>query len=497
MKQFFIQLIFFVDNKNILKKNLLIKPWVCIFFIIIFQIPSVFLSAQSQFLSLGGLYGAGVKKLVVDSQGNSYLTGFMTEEIKLGEILLKERDGKYFLTKINKNSEIQWAKSLQVPIQDMAILGDTNIILAGQFKESFNFDNQELTPKSNFDVFLLSLNENGKLRWQQQINGNSETLVKSITTDKNGNIYITGNFTGTTKFSKYILQPIHSKNIYIAKYNAQGEFDWVRQASGGTNLLTGIHVWKIITHQSDHITIVGTITGQANFGKKSLTSSHELFYGEGWVYNADIFATQYSASGEVVWVKNMGTNADVTDIATDKENNIYLTGFIRGSQNLSNKPKFGLSIFGKVTIKINPTTSLQALETVFFAKYSNAGNITWAKTIKGRGTSRGTKILYNHSTDNIWLCGFFKDILKENENILRTETQKSDIFLALIDTNGKVQSLTQGQGEETEEVTDAFIDKNEELFIVGRFKKTLKIYDFLLQTDGNSTNGFWAKIKMK
>ncbi len=456
---------------------------------------AVFLNAQS--VAFGGLYGAGAKKMVVDSKGNSYFTGFMTEEIKFGETLLKQRDGKYFITKIDKNGEIQWAKSIQVPIQDMTILGDTSIIIAGQFKENFIFDNRELTPKSSFDVFLLSLTENGKLRWQQQINGNSETLVKSIATDKKGNIYITGNFTGTTKFSKYILQPIQTKNIYIAKYNSQGEFDWVRQASGGTNLLTGIHVWKIITHQSNHITIVGTLTGKAAFGKKSLASSHELFYGEGWVYNADIFATQYSSEGELIWVKNMGSNADATDMITDNENNIYLTGFIRGSQNLSNKSKFGLSVFGKITIKINPTNNVQALETAFFAKYSNAGNITWAKTIKGQGTSRGTKILYNYTQDKIWLCGFFKDILKENEMIVQTETQKSDIFLVLIDNNGKIENLTQGQGEETEEIGDAFINKNDELFIVGRFKKTLQIYDFLLQADGNSTNGFWAKIKIK
>lgn len=463
--------------------------------LVIFYFSIDFLLAQS--LSFGGLYGAGAKKMVVDSKGNSYFTGFMTEEIKLGTTLLKERDGKYFLAKIDTKGEVQWAKSIQVPIQDMIILGDTNIVIAGQFKESFLIDEQELTPKSNFDVFLLSLNENGNLRWQQQINGNAETLVKSITADSKGNIYMTGNFTGNTKFSKYILQPTQAKSIYITKYNANGEFDWVRQASGGTNLLTGIHVWKIVADRADNIIIVGTITGQGTFGKKTLTSSYELFYGEGWVYNADIFAAQYSSDGNISWVKNMGSNADVTDIVTDENNNIYLTGFIRGSQNLSNKTKFGLSIFGKVTIKINPTTPSQALETIFFAKYSNAGNIIWAKTIKGRGTSRGTKILYHTLTNKVWLCGFFKDILKENQTILRTDTQKADIFWALIDNNGKIENLAQGQGEETEEIADAFINADNELFIVGRFKKTLSIYDFILQADGNSTNGFWAKIKVK
>jgi hypothetical protein len=455
--------------------------------------------AYAQSLTFGGVYGAGAKIMEVDGEGNTYLSGFITEEAKIGDFFIKEKDGKYFLTKINKNGEVKWVKSFPVNIQDITIIKDANIIVAGQFREQITIDNQQLISKNNFDVFLASFNTDGQLIWTQQISGTDEVLIKSLDKDSKGNIYLTGNFTGSIHFPNQIMKNLQAKNIYLAKYSSEGKYIWAKQATGGNNLFTGIHVWKNIIDNSDNVILVGTIIGQASFENQKIMSSHELFYGEGWVYNADVFIAKYSPEGNLFWAKNVAHNTDVTDITCDSEKNIYITGYIRGSQNLSNKSKFGIAYFGKQSVKVNPTKNTQAIETVFVAKYSVAGNISWVKTIVGKGSSRASKILYDIKNKKILLCGFFQGELKNNDMILESSNEylKVDVFLATFDLNGNLEQLAQGYGDETEEIADAKFDKNNQLLIIGRFKRLFKIYDFILQTDGNSSNGFWAKIKIQ
>src|SRR5205085_12594088 len=74
--------------------------------------------------------------------------------------------------------------------------------------------------------------------------GNVESIQRGTVVDANGNVYITGDFFGTVDFAPGAgianLTPVpYGSNAYIAKYDANGNYLWVRNipinASYGNN----------------------------------------------------------------------------------------------------------------------------------------------------------------------------------------------------------------------------------------------------------------------
>ena len=78
---------------------------------------------------------------------------------------------------------------------------------------------------------------------------------------------------------------------------------------------------------------MGNIAGQGVFGKTKISSSKEVFAGEGYVFNSDIFLARYDPQGNLKWVKNIAQNAEAQDMLCTDNGSIYLTGYFEGNRN--------------------------------------------------------------------------------------------------------------------------------------------------------------------
>ncbi|MDQ3048934.1 MAG: hypothetical protein M3R27_15395 [Bacteroidota bacterium] len=88
---------------------------------------------------------------------------------------------------------------------------------------------------------ILSVNAQS-FEWAKAIGmiGNPDVGTAAVS-DKDGNVYMTGYFTGTTSFGDTILSSVRGSNSFIAKYSSAGNLLWVRQ-SKGYSLADGLRI---------------------------------------------------------------------------------------------------------------------------------------------------------------------------------------------------------------------------------------------------------------
>ncbi len=131
-----------------------------------------------------------------------------------------------------------------------------------------------------------------------------------------------------------------------------------------------------------------------------------------------------------IWTKsaNGGLANEATDIAIDKNNNTYITGWFT-------YPKI---IFGNDTL-----SEKYNLNTSYLVKYDDNGNILWAKSFKQDSASNSFNLGWTISTDkddNIYLGGVYQgsDVVIDNDTLkYDTTTNGQEMFIVKFNENGK------------------------------------------------------------
>ena len=81
---------------------------------------------------------------------------------------------------------------------------------------------------------IVKCDDEGAVTWVKAIRGGATdgVTIGEPGIDKNTNVYVCGNFTGSADFGSTNLATPADAQIYVAKYNADGDVLWVRQAGG-------------------------------------------------------------------------------------------------------------------------------------------------------------------------------------------------------------------------------------------------------------------------
>ena len=91
------------------------------------------------------------------------------------------------------------------------------------------------------DAFVARYNRAGTLLWVRQAGGFTNDDARGVATDGQGNAYVTGGFGEVATFSQFTLKSAGQSDIFVAKYDPEGQLLWVRQAGGsGVDLGRGI-----------------------------------------------------------------------------------------------------------------------------------------------------------------------------------------------------------------------------------------------------------------
>jgi hypothetical protein len=364
----------------------------------------------------GGTGGDYARAIAVDSAGNSYVTGEIESTAKFGSVSLTSHGSNdVFVVKYNTNGDLQWAKNLGGGIASDRGLGISeskgNIFVTGTFQGKAYFPGSTFLSSGGIDIFIAKYNSTGDFQWIQRAGGTGNDEAYAASNDSGGNVYITGYFSGTANFSGTSLISYGANDIFIAKYNPAGGLLWVKKAGGtGSDYGMGIKV-----DNSNNVFLTGGFRLTSAFGSISI---------KGLNGDSDIFIARYTSSGEAVWVKKAGGNINDYGraIALDAKSNCYITG------------NFGLdATFGSTTITGTDSTE------VYFASYDASGNYRWVLQAggitdvadPGRFIEMGLSIATDQS-ENVFASGAYRSISTFGSTALSTWGNHTEVYVTKI-----------------------------------------------------------------
>ena len=258
--------------------------------------------------------------IAVDSSGNAYVTGKFEGTATFGSTSLTNSGaGDIFVAKISSSGSWQWAvKAVGLSTEEgygIAVDSSGYVFITGRFLQSATFGSTNLTSSGSYDIFIAKLNSSGSWQWAVKAGGSNQDNGRGIAVDSSGNAYVTGNFQGTATFGNTSLTSSGYSAIFIAKLSSSGSWQWAVKAGGSGNTAEGL---GIAVDSSGNTYATGVFQLTATFGSTSLTSS-------GY---SDIFIAKLSSSGLWQWAVKAGGSAydAVNGIAVDSDGFVHLTG---------------------------------------------------------------------------------------------------------------------------------------------------------------------------
>lgn len=226
-------------------------------------------------------------------------------------------DFDVYWTKFTLDGDPVWVRSLGGLSQDnpggMGIDANGDIISTGTFYGTASISGTVLQPVGQQGSFLVKLTNAGSLIWAKS----EATGILAMTLDPNGNIYTTGNFTGSQSFGSY---PITSRGTYdgfVAKFNNNGVALWAR-SFGSTDVDFG---YSIAYGGNGLVYTSGSYSNGARFGALPAQTSRGTMDG---------FVAAYTTSGDPSWVFTYGGRLQdqLINLSVDRiGNSLYATGF--------------------------------------------------------------------------------------------------------------------------------------------------------------------------
>jgi hypothetical protein len=107
-----------------------------------------------------------------------------------------------------------------------------NSYITGSFRGTANFDLTPLTSAGEGDIFITKLDGVGFVRWAVRAGGEGDESGEAIVVDGVGATHVTGRYNGTASFSGTNLTSAGDHDIFVAKYDGTGQFQWARSGGG-------------------------------------------------------------------------------------------------------------------------------------------------------------------------------------------------------------------------------------------------------------------------
>lgn len=357
-----------------------------------------------------------------DPAGNVFVTGqFTGSVVAFGTTTLtNSANSTVFLAKYDCNGNAIWAKKAICTNNDYgnAVTTDAagNIFISGYFQSpTIVFGTYSLSNGGNYDLFIAKYDPNGNVLWAKSAGGSGNEYGYSAKTDPGGNVYVTGSFSSPTlALGTYSLTNSGASDGYLVKYSPSGTELWANKQAGST----GDENWSVATDAAGNVFITGDyVSPTVAFDTYTITNSGIC----------PIYTAKYDGNGNIMWVETTGgTNYDFSNWVTIDNNGDVLISGVFTSTNM---------VFGTNTITNNGG------EDAFIAKYSNSGTPIWAKAVGGPGNDKG----YSIATDanKIYCTGTFTNSIYFGTSTLTAAVNSPDPFYIItFDYSGLVQCST-------------------------------------------------------
>src|ERR1700741_2339135 len=177
--------------------------------------------------------------IIVDSSKNSYIVGQFDSPLNFGTIHLVPYLKDIFVAKFDSLGTCMWAKDAGAfNVSDgtsIAIDENQDLIITGLYYGSANFDTFTINSNGESDIFIAKINSNGVWQWVKSYGGGSYDMGLKVTTDLHNNIYLTGISVDAFAFDTCHISSLGGYDAFVAKFTTSGQCIWAKNTIGAGN----------------------------------------------------------------------------------------------------------------------------------------------------------------------------------------------------------------------------------------------------------------------
>ncbi len=294
--------------------------------------------------------------------------------------------------------------------------------------------------------------------WVNQLSNSGDVDARSIAVAPNGNIYLTGSFTGSIdidpSLGTYNLYSNGDRDIFLACYRSDGSFIWGFSLGGGGNDIVN----NVTADKNSDPIIVGQFREQNVDFDPGAGVPHYL-HARG---NTDGFVAKYSTTGGWQWAYNLGGNTEYDDmqsVATDEAANVYIGGNFHGTMDIDPN--------ASNIVNLNSANGTGCL-----IKYDGGGQLLWGFTFGGGGLSGIDNTVWGMKYGNdgyVYLAGCFQgngDFDPSSSSAILT-ANNTDGYISKYDKDGHYQFAKAITGNNGEQLLDIALDADKNIYVTG------------------------------
>jgi hypothetical protein len=419
--------------------------------------------------------------LAIDANRNIYSGGMLSayppENVDFGSgIVLTAGLMEAFVAKHDENGNCIWARNYPAvdffdgsDIRAIAPGADDFLYVSGTLMGGVIFSPTDTVTDPNGANFILKLDTAGNFVWVKtfaQLTLGGHTIF-SMVADKDGNLYVAGDFTGTVDFDP---DPLHAEtltslgtggnsDLFVCKLDSTGAYVWAKSMGG---LATGSRATarSLAVDAESNIYITGAFRDEIDFnpaGGNLLTAGP----------TQDPFVCKLTSAGDLVWVRQFectgGSGSSSGGIGVglslDARADVFVTGYF----------------YQKIDFDASTSFDAQGTSTydMFVARLDSAGNLAWARQIGGDGYVSPNAITTDEF-DQVYTTGSFlngsADFDPGADPYVMTPVSGPNTFVSKLDKNGNFRYAFQLEGTNNTGKGIAVVPSG--VFLAGTFRGT-------------------------
>ncbi|MEX1001795.1 MAG: T9SS type A sorting domain-containing protein [Crocinitomicaceae bacterium] len=419
-----------------------------------------FLISQTVLISnqntIGGDQLDNVTSNVVNTDGSVLLLGESLSGISGDKTTATFGMSDIWLVKLNSDLSISWQASYGGSDNDsegkIISLQDGNFLIACS-SESAVSGNKTVGTNGGHDFWLIKIDNNGTILWQQTYGGTGEERLVSICEGTDGSIYMVGRsdsgVSGDKTEASYGLT-----DYWLVKTTDTGDIIWDKAYGGSQSEEPG---GMVIDENGDLI-----ISGHSNSNTSGTKTEDSYGSEDYWLVKAD-------SSGTPIWDRCYGgDDFDADCNVLTSQNSYYISGVsLSGVSGLKTEPNYGIT-------------------DIWILKLDYSGSLIWQKSIGGNLSESVGMPTFTGDGQVLIPGSSFSDI-----SGTKTEPNVGDLdyWLTSLDTSGTVLWDKNIGGTLWESCSGIFERNDNEYILFGSSSSNISGDK---DENSNGSNDFWV-----
>jgi hypothetical protein len=358
-------------------------------------------------------YAYGSYGIAVDEFENSYSLSQYGGTIDIdGTMFTSEGNQDEIIVKHDPNGNVLWASSIGGTESDWAgeIVYDGlgNVWVTGQFSGTFNAGSHSITTNGSEDAYLVKIDAaTGTPLYASNGGGSSANDDgNAITTDGMGNIFVIGDCASSNfDWGGLTMSVSGSNDVFVIKFDNAGTPLWISKCTGTSSEFT----YAGTADQAGNVYVCAyTGSGTLNINGNPYTTGTN-----------DHFVTKFDANGTEVWTNMFDGGGNSYDMAADDWGNVYFT--------LSGGP----GQYGPFTV-----SSTNGGGDALLGKINTDGTWSWIEMFGGTGLDEGVGVDCDAEGNVFWTGTFEGTMTMGGFNLSANSLKKT--FYAKLDSSGSV-----------------------------------------------------------